>query len=181
MKPIDLSNVQEASAGGSSRLPAGGYVVRIGFAEDVPAKEYIRVQYDITEGEYADYYFKRQQEHPDWMWGGVIYKSYKAKALPMFKRFCSCVTRSNPGYIFDGNTNADEKTLVGKKLGLVLGEEEYIGNDGTIRTRLYVATEKPIEDIRAGNFKVPQLKKLPTRETFTEIPDPGDDADLPFS
>jgi hypothetical protein len=90
------------------------------------------------------------------------------------------VTKSNPGYLFDGNTNADEKTLTGKLIGLVLGEEEYTGNDGTIRTRLYCVTEKTVDDIRAGKFKVPDKKTLaPTSSGFTDMG--GDDSDLPFS
>lgn len=180
MKPIDLTNVQEAGSG--NRLPAGGYIVRIGFAEDKPDKSYILVQYDIAEGEYANYYADRMKANPTWGWGGNLYKSYKQTALPMFKRFCSCVTKSNPGYLFDGNTNADEKTLKDKLLGLVLGEEEYLGNDGTIRTRLYCVTEKTVEDIRAGKFKVPEKKTLaPADGGFSDLPASGDDSDLPFS
>ncbi len=179
MKPIDLSNVQEAGEG--KRLPAGGYVARIGYAEDKPDKEYILVQYDIAEGEYAHYYADRQRANPQWSWGGTLYKSYKPKALPMFKRFCSCVTRSNPNYLFDGNTNADEKTLTDKLIGLVLGEEEYVGNDGTIRTRLYCVTEKTVDEIRAGKFKVPE-KKCVAQEPSTGFTDvtAGADDDLPF-
>jgi len=178
MKPIDLSNVQEAGSG--VRLPAGGYICRIGYAEDKPDKSYILVQYDIAEGEFANYYADRQKANPTWAWGGTLYKSYKQTALPMFKRFCSCVTKSNPGYLFDGNTNADEKTLAGKLIGLVLAEEEYIGNDGTVRTRLYVSTEKPVDDIRAGRFKVPDKKTVAPIGEFSDISS-GDDSELPFS
>ena len=179
MKPIDLTNVQEAGSG--TKPPAGGYICRINFAEDKPDKSYILVMYDIAEGEYAGYYAGRQKANPTWTWGGTLYKSYKQTALPMFKRFCSCVTKSNPGYLFDGNTNADEKTLTGKLIGMVLGEEEYTGNDGTIRTRLYCVTEKSVEEIRAGKFKVPEKKTLaPTSSGFSNISS-GDDSDLPFS
>ena len=178
MKPIDLTNVKEA--GESTRLPAGGYVVKIGFAEDVPEKEYIKIQYDIEGGEFHHYYADRMIANPTWGWGGMMYKSYKPKALGMFKRFCSCVTKSNPGYLFDGNTNSDEKTLTDKLIGLVLGEEEYMGNDGTIKTRLYVVTEKTVEDIRNGNFKLP-AKKLLQGGGFTSMPGGEDESDLPFS
>ncbi len=179
MKPIDLTNVQEAGSG--NRLPAGGYIAKIISAEDVSDKSYILVQYDIAEGEFAKYYEDRMRNNPTWGWGGKLYKSYKQAALPMFKRFCSCVTKSNPGYLFDGNTNADEKTLAGKLIGLVLGEEEYTGNDGTIRTRLYCVTEKPVDEIRAGKFKVPDKKLLDQPAGgFTDLPG-GDDSDLPFS
>jgi hypothetical protein len=87
----------------------------------------------------------------------------------MFKRFCTAVTKSNPGYVFDGQINTDEKTLIGKGIGLVLGEEEYYGNDGEKRTRLYVAREFPIDDF--GNQKVPALKTVKDETTtgFTPL------------
>ena len=68
----------------------------------------------------------------------------------------------------------------GQFVGLVLGEEEYKKNDGTVGTRLYVKDIKTVEEIRKGDFKVPALKKLPVEDipTFTEIA--GDDDDLPF-
>ena len=173
MKKLNLTNVQEAGSGSENRLPAGGYVCGIVMVEDVPDKQYLRVSYDIAEGDNAHYYRDRASAHPDWGWGANLYKSYKEKALPMFKRFCSAVTKSNPGYVFDGDTNCDGRTLGGKLVGLVLGEEEYLGNDGTIRTRLYVVTEKPIEDIRNGDFKVPEKKVLKTERapyTTTAVP-----------
>ena len=78
----------------------------------------------------------------------------------MFKRMCSAVTKSNKGFIFDGNEHCDETTLIGKKVGMILGEEEYIGNDGSTKTKLYVAREIAIDDLKAGKFKIPELKKL---------------------
>jgi len=91
----------------------------------------------------------------------------------MFKRMCSAVTKSNNGFIFDGNAHADESTLIGKLIGMVLGEEEYIGNDGNLKTKLYVVKEVPVEDIKAGKFKVPALKKLPENQTVTKRADDG--------
>lgn len=184
MKPINLSNVQEA--GTFKGLTAGGYVCKIVNVEDVPEKEYLYIEYDVAEGEFKDYY-KKLQERKNF-WGGSMYKSYKEKALPMFKRFCSAVTKSNPGFIFDGGEqNSDEKTLKGKLIGLVLFEEEYIKNNGDIGTRLKVDYETDVEKIRKGDFKVKPLKKLPddqlpesARATdFMNIPADADE-ELPF-
>lgn len=107
----------------------------------------------------------------------------------MFKRMCSAVSKSNNGFVFDGETNADESTLVGKLVGLILCEEEYVGNDGNIKTRLYVDKECSVEDILSGNFKVRALKKLPEEErkeiegsgdtSFMDIPENAG-TDLPF-
>lgn len=157
MKKVDLTNVQEA--GEFKRPGAGAYICGIVKAEDVADKEYLKITYDIIEGEFKGYYQEMRENNPEWTWAGAYVKSYKSAALPMFKRFCTAVSRSNGNFVFDGNTvNADESTLKGKKIGLLLGEEEYYGNDGEKKTRLYVVREFSIDKI--GEQKVPELKKI---------------------
>ena len=78
-------------------------------------------------------------------------KSYKPKALPMFKRFCSAVSKSNGNYVFDaGVVNSDEKTLVGKLIGLIFQEEEYVEI-----ILIMIIYQKPMNFII--NTKVPQF------------------------
>ena len=93
MKKIDMTNVQEA--GEFKTLPAGAYICVITAVEDVPNKEYLKVSYDIDAGEFKYYYSSIRLNHPDWSWAGAYVKSYKPTALPMFKRFCSAVSKSN--------------------------------------------------------------------------------------
>ena len=179
MKAINMENVKEAGFFG---LPVGGYVCKITNVEDVPEKEYLFIEFDIAEGPYKDYYKKLQEAKN--FWGGSMYKSYKEKALPMLKRFCSAVTKSNPGYIFDaGEQNSDEKTLKGKLIGLVFFEEEYQGNDGYIKTRLKVDYETEIEKIRKGDFKIKAKKTLPDDQKkqgdFMNVPE-GVQEEIPF-
>ena len=136
----------------------------------------------------AEDYFKKFEERNNyWSWNAVTYRSYKEKALPMLKRFCSAVTKSNPGYIFDaGAQNSDEKTLKGKLIGLVLYEEEYIKNNGAVGTRLKVDYETEVEKIRKGDFKVKELQKLPEDKKpkenadFVNVPD-GIQEEIPFN
>ena len=171
MKKLDLTNVEEAK-NGSNRHPAGPYICKITAVEDMEEKEYLKVSYDIIEGEYKGYYSKGREEHPDWDWFGIYVKSYKTKALPMFKRFCSAVTKSNDGYTFDGGAaNSDEKTLIGKKIGLTFREEEYYGNDGELKTRLIIYSEFPVSKI--GEQKTPSIKKL-KEEVSTVSTNPAD-------
>lgn len=182
MKSIDMTNVKEA--GEFPKLTTGGYVCRYTSVEDKADKEYLYMEFDIAEGEFKDYY-KQMNENLKF-WGGKVIRSYKEAARPMFKRMCTAVTKSNPGFIFDGNTHADERTLVGKMVGLVLAEEEYPGNDGNVKTRLYVSAEKSVDDIRSGNFKVPTLKKLGGNATGihsvdTFIGTTGSDEVIPFN
>ena len=169
MKPItNIAEVQEA--GESKRLPAGGYVCKYTKVEDNNGKNYLYMEFDIAEGEFRGYF--EDLEERAGFWAGKCYRSYSEKALPMFKRMCSAVTKSNKNFIFDGNQHCDESTLIGKKVGMILGEEEYTGNDGSTKTRIYVAREISIDDLKAGKFKVPELKKL--AETSSVMPKPED-------
>lgn len=181
MKKVDMKNVTEASD--RMRLQPGGYVCKYTKVEDKPEKEYLYMEFDIARGDYAGYY--QSLFDSKGFWGGRCYRSYKESALPMFKRMCSAVSKSNNGFVFDGDKNCDEKTLEGKLVGLVLCEEEYIGNDGSNRTRLYVDRECPVEDIINGKFKVKPLKTLDGNPASAQIDDlvdvPQTDAsDLPF-
>lgn len=184
MKPVDLTNVKEA--GDYSRPEAGAYICNIVNVVDIPLNQetnkgdYLKIIYDIAEGEYKGYYDEMRTNHPDWISAGSYIRSYKPAALGMFKRFCSAVSKSNPGYIFDGNTHADESTLKGKKIGLVFQEEEYYGNDGNKKTRLIVNKEFPVDEI--AKQKVPAVKKLkeetPSDDGFMTVTESGD---LPFN
>ena len=113
-------------------------------------------------------------------WGGTFFRSYKEKALTMFKGFLTAVKESNPGFIF----NNEEKRLEGQLVGLVLGEEEYRKNDGSDGTRLYVAAVRSVDKIRSGDFTVPPKKLLEaggsrSNNGFFPTNDVPDD-DVPF-
>lgn len=185
MKAIDLSNVQEAQE--FERVKPGGYVCVITNVEDFPDKEYLRIEYDIADGNLKDYY--RTLYNNRGFWGASTIKSYKDSALPFFKGFITAVENSNSGYHWDN----DESKLVGKKVGFILGEEEYEGRDGDVKTRLYVANIRSVQSILANDFKVPALKQLkgkndsyrnrPASIPLGDMSDfaPGsDDADCPF-
>lgn len=183
MKRVDMTEVKEA--GSFERPEAGAYACVIRKAEDFPQKEYLKVTYDIAAGKFEGYYDQMRADHPDWAWAGAYTKSYKTRALPMFKRFCSAVSKSNGNFVFDGGiVNSDERTLVGKKIGLVFQEEEYYGNDGEKRTRLIINRECPLDKL--ATQKTPDPKKLPDEpqtggvDAFMSIPD-GMDEEMPFA
>lgn len=182
MKQVDIKNIQEA--GESQRLIPGGYICTITAVEDVPDKEYLRISFDIADGDFKGYATDSAKRLGSWPYDCQYIRSYKPAALPFFKRMCTAISKSNGNFIFDGGTvNSDEKTLIGKAVGLVLGEEEYIGNDGNLKTRVRVVGEHPVDNIKQGKFKVPPLKKLPDDDiplntpTISETSEPGG---LPF-
>lgn len=178
MKAIDWTSVEEVK--GFEKLPAGGYICGITAVEDVPEKEYLKFEFDIAEGEYKNRF--RELYDAKGFWAAKFIKSYKEKALGFFKKMLTAFENSNKGFKF----NNDEKTLKRKLIGLVVGYEEYIGNDNSIKERLIVTDFVSVDDIKAGNFTVPALKKL-SDDDYDKADDKasgfaavGDDDDLPF-
>lgn len=157
MRNLNLENVQEAQE--FKRVVPGAYICKITNAVDVidehgNHKEYLGIEYDIAEGELKGYY--KELFDAKSFWGGKFIKSYKEKALPFFKAFVTSIEKSNPNYKFDN----DEKKLAGKLVGLVIAEEEYKKNDGTVGNRLYVASVRSVEEVRKGGIEIPALKRL---------------------
>lgn len=157
-------------------IPAGAYVCEIKSATDVPAREYLLIEYDIAEGDYIGYFSERAERWGSWPSGGKMYWSYKQSALGMFKARIQAVEKSNTGYAF----NDDENTLVGKRVGLVLCEEEYRNNSGGISTRIKADRAVSVADV--PKTTAPAVKRLkeeskPQAGEFEEIDDTGD---LPF-
>ena len=154
MKNINLENVQEATE--FNRLKAGGYVCGIFKVEDVSDREYLKIYYDIIEGENKGYYTKLVK---DKVFKNLpfFFASYKETALRFFKATITSVEKSNKGYKFDYN----EQSLVKKKIGLVLFEEEYEDKvTGAVKTSLKVDKAHSIEAIKSGDFEVPDTKYL---------------------
>lgn len=157
------------------KLQPGGYICRIVAVEDVPDKEYLKIKYDIAYGDYMDYYKGLYDRFGNW--GGVFIKSYKDKALPFFKGFLTAVEESNRNYVF----NDDERTLVGKLVGLVLGEEEYLKQNGDVGKRFYVNAVRSMETIKNNDFVIPELKKYSgVVNSFVPMDNNDTDDDLPF-
>ena len=159
MKAIDdFANIKESGNRDAKSLPAGGYVCSVWSVTDVPDKEYLRIEFDIVEGEYKNYGVEMMERY------GFnplkVVRSYKKSAVGFFKHFISTVEKSNPGYHWDW----DERTLVGKKFGAVLGLEQYVKKNGDISTRIYLDRETPVDDIRRNDFRIPPLKTLPGHE-----------------
>lgn len=176
MKKIDWNAVEEIK--GFEKLPAGGYICGITAVEDVAKDEYLKIEFDIAGGEFKNYY--RNLYDAKGFWAGKFIKSYKEKALGFFKKMLIAIEKSNPGFVFD----SDEKALKRKLIGLVLGYEEYRGNDGSVKERVIVTDFLPVDDIREGKFTVPKLKKLESEYAesssgYAEL-DNDDDGDLPF-
>lgn len=185
MKQIENFEKVEASTGEFENLPAGGYICRITNVEDVPFNvntnkgDYLKIEFDIAEGKFTRYYMDAALRNDGKWWGSFI-RSYKEKAQGMFKHFINCIEESNVGYKWDWQ----EKSLESKVIGLVLGEEEYRKNDGSIKVRLTVKDVKTVQQIKDGDYKVPALKKLAPADSAAKASfffETVDESELPFN
>ena len=200
MPKIDKTEYEaaEATNGGGEykRMPAGGYVVAVQAVRTkgtnssgreidyVTENQYVKLIYDIVEGDFAGKFSEDYWADESKDWGHQFYLSWKN--LGALKNSIQCLDESNPGFDAMAAFEADKWGMfVGKKFGIVLGEEEYLGNDGTVKTRFGFGRIKSVQDIRDGKFKVPPLKRLDGgSSTVGEPKSPGGksvyDEDLPF-
>ena len=192
-KPKDWETAQ-AYTGESEQLEPGGHIVRImAMRQEMSRnnKPMLVVAFDIEEGSASDGYFKRRhdnakKQNPAAKWPGVIrYMLYGKDGVStnaFFKGFISAVEESNPGY----HWNWDERSVAGKLVGMVFGEEEYRSQqDGSIRSSVKAQQARSVQAIRDG-VKVPEKKAL-KEENPGYVPfDPNagftqaEDEELPF-
>lgn len=160
MKNVNWNEIQDET----TRPTPGGYVAIITKVVDKEEKEYLEVEWDFFQGPFKG---ANQATYDKFgFWPTPMRCSYKERALPFFKGFKTAVERSNQNYTFQNNP----QSLVGKLVGLVLGEEEYIGNNGEYKTRLCVAEKRSVQSIREEDYHVPPKKKL--RQKSPSVPNP---------
>ena len=186
MEKIQGYDEAQAITGEYERLEAGGYICRIINAKEEKSKSGKRmlvIALDIAEGEKKDYFKKRFDEdnRAEKKWpAGAIYRQILEgeKAAGFLKGLMTSLEASNEGFKWDWN----EKKLRDLKCGAIFGEEEYEKMDGSIGTSTKIKFIRTVKAIQEGNFKVPELKKLPQKgESFEDfINSVNDDDDLPF-
>ena len=197
MPKINMKEYEAATAlnGEFERMPAGGYICaiqavrtsgkgygkRIDYIED---KQYVKLIWDIVEGDYAGRYSDEYWQGEEKDYGHQFFMSWKNYGA--FKNVIQCLEESNPGFDAMAAFEADNWDLfIGKRIGFVIGDEEYRANDGSIKLRYTLPRCKSVQDIQAGKYRVPKLKKLEDDAEQVTAPtnDSGEavtDDDLPF-
>lgn len=178
MKNVNWETVQD-----EVRQPVpGGYAAKITRVQDMEDKECLLIEWDFADGEFKG--ANKETMTAFGFWPCAFVQSYKDTALRFFKGFKTAVENSNNGFVFKN----DPQSLVGKFVGVVLGEEEYITKKGEVKTRLYVAEKRSGKSIREGDFKIPDLKKIDRSKVGSAYTTPNqdfapivdNDDDLPF-
>ena len=139
--------------------------------KNIAQKEQLEVCLEFAEGNFANYCQGIKDRFN--FWPARCTKSYKDKALPFFKAFIEVIQESNAdtdGLVIGDFEDVDETKLVGKKVGIVVGEREYDGNDGTRKKGLdwYNAQFVTVKAIRSGSFEIPELRIIGNAPATTE-------------
>ena len=169
---VSLTNVD--AAGSYQKPKAGGYVIRIVKAMNNVSKERTEFEFDFADGDFRDYY--RDLYERAGFWGGKFSKSFKKNAQPFYKGFVQLVEASNAdcsGLVIGDYEDIDETKFVGKLVGMVVGEKEYIGNDGKKKVKLdtYNAEFVTVDAIRSGSYTVPEFIPLEEQNTAGQVVD----------
>ena len=177
------------------QLPRGGYVLIIKNAElcENSVGQYTKIMCDIAEGDYKDFfmndYLGQKKEDRKWRCNYLLNtpkddgSEKDGWTKRRFKTVTEALEESNPGYHFDW----DERKFRGKLVGGLFNEREYETNDGKVRRATNLAKLCTVEQIRSGNYRIPDDKLLnsgnpmpPQQDTgFMNIPDVVDE-ELPF-
>ena len=165
----NMSNVN--AAGNYPRPVPGGYIMEINAVNNNPQKEQLEICLEFTEGNLKGYCAQIKDLFN--FCPARCTKSYKDKALPFFRAFIEAVQNSNvdtDGLVIGDFEDVDETKLVGKAVGVVVGEREYDGNDGTRKKAIdwYNASFLSVDDILKGNYEVPELRISGAKATVTE-------------
>ena len=187
-----------AYTGEFMQLPAGLYVCEILGAkqEEYNGHDRFVMQFDIADGEHKGFYQKQynaeKMTNQNAKYKGVHRQYMDHNSLPFFKGLMTSVERSNQGFHFPWGTQGNEKTLVGKKFGAVMGREEFLTADGEKRMATKIVQIRSIDGLK--DAKVPEDKLLDDapiagapapqqgktdEDGFMNIPD-GINEELPF-
>lgn len=189
-----------AYTGEFMQLPAGLYVCKILGAKQEEFNGHGRfvMQFDIAEGEHEGFYQKQynleKQANQNAKYKGVHRQNMEENGLPFFKGLMTSIERSNQEYHFPWGVQGNEKTLVGKKFGAVMGREQFLTQDGEKRfaTKIFqirsvdglkeakVPEDKLLEETEQAPAMTPAADPALAADGFMNIPDGITDEELPF-
>lgn len=123
-RKVDWTSVEASTDGDYKSIKAGAYVGVITEMVDITSREYVQLVFDIADGEFKGYFSDSFYANKPWAHNMVL--SYKDSALGMTKGRLQTIQECNPGFDPFAAWDADRWDMFkGRKVGLVLREEEY--------------------------------------------------------
>ena len=148
------------------KISLGGHKGIIMKAEEYTSpqsgKTSLKVSVDTAKDDKQPEYFKEQYKNDNridkrWSNSAIKYISLgeEENQVKMLKAFITAYENSN-NCKFDWNKDWDQ--LKGKKIGLVIGSEEYINQNGDLKLNNKLREFRSIDKV--DNVKIPKVKKL---------------------
>lgn len=162
MSKINWGAFEEASETTFARLEKGAFVCQIKAVHDNEQKQYIQVDFEITQGPSKGYFEENKNADGSWAYDGRLYRSYKAEHYGYLKRWVTVLEKSNSGYSFK-QTQGDFAQWVGLKFIGVFADQEIprAGDDGQPQVYVKLRDTRSIPAYEEGKIIVPQdVKKL---------------------
>ena len=191
----------EVQAGGEfTPITLGGHKLVIKKLEEVTASngnKYLKVSFDTAPDDVQPNYYAEQYKNDtrdNKKWGGVatVFPTDRdGRTSKTFKQFCTSIERSNNSKIQWGA--GFEASIVGKTIGGIFGEEEYLNSMNEVKTARKLFWWRSTEGIK--DAKVPDKRELSDdvkekvvehggyyvdENGFMNIPD-GIEEELPFA
>ena len=142
-----------------NNLEPGAYVCKILKVEDVEDKEYLKMAFDIAEGDFKGYFKdlfdNDSRDDKKWSNSGILYRSYQKSAERFFASFITAIEKSNDGYKW----NWDEQSLKNKVFVGNFREEEYI-SDGELKSSIKIGEVRSLEAMKDNRIKPLEPKKV---------------------
>lgn len=173
-----------------SRLEVGGHKLVITDAEVVEGANWqaIEITFETTRDDIQPNFYANKRDElgdPD-AWVGDNHRLFVPFGDPgsdMYKRnnsnlksFITSLEESNQGFTY--NWNKDVGQIVGKRIGGVFGEEEYLSTKGDIRTSVKLRWFRSIDG--ALKAPIPKLKELRDKPVTTSASIDDGDAAMPL-
>lgn len=191
------SGYDEAKASGDfTPVELGGHyctIKQVSERKSSTGKDMIVVLFDFCspdkqEGYFMDSFKADVREDKKWPFAGskyIMVNDYNdsSKTSKQFKTFCTCVEKSN-NYEVKWGVNDWGKQFVGKKVGMVYGEEEneYDGRRFMRSTPKWFCSWDAVKDARIPEpkyLKTPAKAPSVNSDGFMSIP-AGADEEIPF-
>lgn len=153
--------------GGNPKLSPGVYLVRILRVEDDEQREVLKIEFDIYDGQFKDYFtnkFKMDKESPNnkgkkVMYQGTYWQTTRAENAGYLKRFITCIEHSNTGFKWNPE-DPRPQSLVGKILALSFGETETRMPDGTVKMLVKPRFPYSAKAFHEGTIQTPLPRML---------------------
>jgi len=143
-------NLSQARTGS---IDSGGYVVKVVNTNIDTQYNRLQLLVDIAEGDKRGYYSDLDGKYG--FWGLTANLSLEPENAWKFANAIDAFRASNEGFVWNDDGENDERSLIGMCCGVITQKKHYIGNDGRKKSKLQVYRIIPAEDIRSGNYEVP--------------------------